>query len=164
MGSIMSLEKLEQLKVKDVMCTRKLISVEPDMLARDVSVIFAENNISGAPVLNEDRELMGVVSLSDIARSEAILDLKGVLELIFFNSSDEIKSQIDEHLKDNYSELVASDIMTPNPITTQEDDTVKSAVKIMLDNRIHRIIVLKEDKVIGLLSITDILKLLAGEK
>ncbi|MEW5819460.1 MAG: CBS domain-containing protein [Cyanobacteriota bacterium] len=153
-------ENIDKLTVKDVMKSEKIISVRSNMLAREISVLFAENNISGAPVVDQEDNLVGVISVSDISRSEAILDLKGVLELIFFNASDEIKSQIDNHLSENYSELSCSDIMTPNPIFVEPEDPLREAIKLMVENKIHRVIVVKDNKIAGILSMTDIMNLL----
>lgn len=153
---------IKKIKVKDIMKSKDIIIVKEDMLARDISTLFAEKNISGAPVINEYNDLVGVVSLSDISRSEAILDLRGVLELVFFNATDEIKTQVDKHLTENHRELVGRDIMTPNPITVHPEDSLEEAVKLMHSNKIHRLIVMNGTRIDGILSLTDFLNLFVG--
>lgn len=154
-------KKFNNLTIKNLLEEKqtKLITVDELMTVRDVTITFAENNISGAPVVDGDNNLAGVISLSDVSRSEAIIDLKGVLELIFFNASADVKSEVEEHLRENYSELTASEIMTPNPITVELNDKLKSAIKIMLDNKIHRLIVTDKGKLTGIITTTDVLNL-----
>jgi len=64
---------LDNILVKDIIKLDKVIVVNPEMTAREASILFAKENITGAPVVNANNELIGVVSVTDITRSEAIL-------------------------------------------------------------------------------------------
>lgn len=154
-------KKFNNLTIKNLLEEKatKLITVDELTTVRDVTILFAENNISGAPVVDSDNKLVGVISLSDISRSEAIIDLKGVLELIFFNASNDVRTEIDEHLRENYSELTVSEIMTPSPITLEMEDKLKTAIKLMLENKIHRVIVMNKGELYGIITTTDVLNL-----
>lgn len=154
---------LNDILVKDIMRTDKVIVVNPEMTAREASILFAEENITGAPVVNANNELIGVVSVTDIIKSEAILDLKGVLELVFYNSSEEIKQTVQQHLNQNYSELSVSDIMSLYPVTATPDSSLKHIAKIMMENKIRRVIITEDNKVAGLVTITDILKIVVAD-
>ena len=61
---------MRKLSAADVMNTR-VLTVRPDMTARELAGFLVENQISGAPVLDAHGKLVGVVSLTDIAESDA---------------------------------------------------------------------------------------------
>lgn len=154
---------IKDLTVKDIIKDLEVISVTPNVDVRELAIIFAENNITGAPVVEDNGDVIGVVSVRDITRSEAILDLKVVLELIFFSATDEIKEQVQKHLNDNYSELTVREIMSYNPVKVSLEDSVSEVVKLMLEHKIRRVIIVEDNKPIGIVSITDILRLLYEE-
>jgi predicted transcriptional regulator len=61
---------MKNLTAKDVM-NPKVLSVRDDMTLHELATFLTENEISGAPVLDDCGKLVGVVSLTDIALSEA---------------------------------------------------------------------------------------------
>lgn len=140
---------------------RDIISVKPDMLARDLSFLFMEKDISGTPVVDENKNLIGIVSMTDLAKSEAIFDLKGVLELIFLDAPSSVMEIVNSHLSENFHELTVEDIMTNDPISVTQNDNLCDVVKLMLDNNIHRIIVAEGEKPIGIITNTDILEVIS---
>jgi CBS domain-containing protein len=155
----MSSSDIKDLKIRDILTNKELVKVPAEMSVRDLCNLFAEKNITGAPVIGANNKLVGVVSVSDIARSEAIIELKGVLDLIFISASPEIKHEVERHLNENYAEPRVKDIMTPKPITLNPDDRCEAAVKLMLDNKIRRVIISDNGKLLGIITITDILNL-----
>ena len=61
---------MSNLTAKDVMNPR-VLSVRDDMTLHELATFLTENEISGVPVLDSGGKLVGVVSLTDIALSEA---------------------------------------------------------------------------------------------
>src|SRR5262249_49717294 len=59
----------QAMKVKDVM-TADVRTVGPETLLRDVAAILAEHRISGLPVVDSERRVLGVVSSADILLKE----------------------------------------------------------------------------------------------
>ena len=153
---------LKKLKVKEYLENKKgkIITVNPEMSARDVSNIFAEKNITGAPVVNKDNEVVGVVSITDITRSEGIIELRGLIDLIFLNASEEIQTRVQNHLNENYSELTVKELMTPGPVVASPEDSIEDIVKIMIQNKIRRVIITRNNRVAGIITVTDILNLI----
>ena len=56
---------MKELKAKDIM-TKDILKVREDWSIHRLAEFFAENSISGAPVISSDGKLVGVVSLTDI--------------------------------------------------------------------------------------------------
>ena len=61
---------MKQLTAKDVM-NPHVIAVREDMTLHELATLLTEHGISGAPVLNQSGKLVGVVSVTDIALTEA---------------------------------------------------------------------------------------------
>ena len=60
------------------------------------------------------------------------------------------------------TDLKVNNIMTPNPITVDENTSIESLAKIMLDHNIHRLIIEKDSDIVGIISTRDILYHIAG--
>ena len=66
---------LTKIKVKDIM-TRDVITVPPDFTAEETAQVLLKNKISGAPVVDANRQLVGAITQADIFR--VLISLTGV--------------------------------------------------------------------------------------
>ncbi len=53
-------------------------------------------------------------------------------------------------------------LMTPNPVTVNEDDPVEKVVEIFLNNPFHRLPVVRDGKLVGIVTVKDLIKLIAS--
>ena len=145
---------------RDIM-TRKVIVVEEDTTITDLIRIFVENKISCVPVVNNEKKLVGIVTKTDILGYFMDIDLhisvKEVLKDIL-----EYCSEHDEKEPPSEHEMKVRVIMTPDPITAGEETSVESLAKTMIDNKIHRLIITKDNEIVGIVSTLDILYHVAG--
>lgn len=111
---------------------KEVISIAPNRPVFDALVILAEYKI-GALVVLEDGKLVGIFSERDYAR-----------EVILKGRSSKT-TQI--------SEVMTNKVLFGNP-----DDTVEQAMSIMSEKRIRHFPVVEDDKVVGMLSIGDLVK------
>lgn len=119
---------------------RDVLSVSPGTALLDIHRLFLAEEIHGAPVIDEDdRSLCGMISTLDLLR--AVLDQTELLEP---------------------ATLRASDIMVPDVVTIGPDATLGEAAALMRAQRIHRLIVVEHDEVVGVLSTFDVIAALAG--
>jgi CBS domain-containing protein len=158
---------MRDLVAKDVMNT-DLITVPADMTVAELAEFLVENEISGVPVEDAEGRLVGVVSLSDVARSltgrdEAVLThrdsdyyLRSWEER--FNAEDLAGLRVAE------SDETVGEIMTPSVLAVDEEMPVSRVAAKMIDARIHRLLVTRDRKVVGILSTTDLLGLLADDE
>ena len=145
---------------KDVM-TKSVIVVEEDMKVYRLMEILNENKISGVPVINKDGKLVGIVTKSDVLVTfldfgidlNLRIGLKDILELEQEKGSAEVKPE---------TEMEINDVMTPNPITASEDTPIEKLAEIMIDKKIHRIIITKDNSIVGIISTLDLLHYVAG--
>ncbi|MDP5138882.1 MAG: CBS domain-containing protein [Spirosomaceae bacterium] len=128
-------------KVRDILAQKKIkhiISVTPTTTVIDALKIMAEKNI-GAVVVMENDKLVGIFSERDYAR-------KGIVQ------GRKAKS------------TAMSEVMTPKVFTVEPDMTVRDCMQIMSDRHFRHLPVLDEGKVVGLLSVGDIVTNLITEQ
>jgi len=154
---------MRELTAKDVM-TRQVLTVPPDLTVHELSVFLIENQISGAPVVDERGGLLGLVSLTDIAESDALRDDVAVEGRPRDKDSWRGKANADEvrGFRMERPDLVVRDIMTPAAYTVPEDTPVATLAQTMLAGRIHRLVVTREHAVVGIVTSLDLLKLLVN--
>lgn len=118
------------IKARDLMQTR-IVAVTRQYGARDVSILIQSGIFSGVPVIDPGNHLVGVVTEFDILNT--LLAKKDLLT------------------------LKAEDIMTRDPVTVEETTTAEDIVKRMLEYQIIRIPVVREGRLVGIISRTDLL-------
>lgn len=109
-------------------------SVTSDYTVFDALKVMGEKNIGALPII-EEGELKGIFSERDYARKIVL------------------------HNKSSHDTLV-KDIMTANVITVSPDDTIDQCMELMSNRRIRHLPVVNEGKVVGLLSISDLVKVI----
>jgi CBS domain-containing protein len=137
------------MKVQEIM-TRDVVTVDLDAELRDVARILVDKNISGVPVCGAQGELVGIVSEGDILVKEGgPRDERG-----FFGSlrgADVKQAQKARALK-------AKDAMTAQVVTISPYASVAEAARHMSDMGIKRLAVVKDDKLVGIVSRTDLVR------
>ncbi len=153
---------MKNLIAKDIM-NPSVISVEEDLSVHELANFFTEKMISGAPVVNKDGKLVGVVSLSDIVRNDerrmAIVNDKQESDYYLSGWEDNLNSdEIQElHLEEDDS-LTVRNIMTPLIFKVKETEPISAMSDIMIGGRIHRLLVTRDEKVVGIITTLDMLK------
>jgi CBS domain-containing protein len=140
----------------------------PDTLSvGELAAFLVQHEISGAPVCDEAGDLVGVVSVIDIA--QAATERPPLSKPDYFArgweprvSPEELGRLRGEH--GEHGERTVREIMTPTVYSVPEDTPVSEVAEIMIDRHIHRLLVTREEKVIGIVSTSDLLGLLVEEK
>jgi CBS domain-containing protein len=124
------LQKLKSMKVSEVM-TRPVMCTSPDTPAHDILEKLNRSNISGMPVV-EGTTLIGIVTETDILK-------------LFIQGK-------------NLRSALASEFMTRNVITAEQDSLMLSAIKAFLDNQIHHLPITHKEKLVGIIFQHDLIK------
>jgi CBS domain-containing protein len=156
-----------ELKAKDVM-TRHVLSVKPDWPLEQLADFLVRHSISGAPVTSDTGELIGVVSLTDIARAATISeeDLSAGDRHEYYSRilDDPFPAGDVEILPtDEHSQLKVQEIMTPVVIDVSEDAPVTEVAAAMIDGQVHRLFVTRDDKIQGIITTLDMLKVIRDQ-
>lgn len=154
------------MKARDLM-TREILTVYEDMPVTELAAFFAENQITGTAVIDEQRKLVGVVSLSDIAtragESKTIvrneldpnLDVRGWEEIY---NREEVAGLHIEH-----ADLLVRDVMSRAAWAVSENTEISRVAEKMLHGPLHRLFVTRGDELTGVISTFDFLRLFAGD-
>lgn len=115
--------------------SKNLISVPVNAKIKDVAKVLYEHSIRGAPVVDSSGNVVGLITTADIA--------KAVVE-------NDIDAPVTKYMRRHIVKI-------------QADQDILDAIKIMLDKKIGRLLVVNDDdKPIGIITRTDILKRIAG--
>jgi CBS domain-containing protein len=147
------------MRASDIMTT-KVVTVSPDQKVDEIARVLLEKGISAVPVTNADGKVVGIVSEGDLwRRQENETERHRSSWLRMFTSSDD---EAREYAKTHG--MTAAQVMTDNIITVSEDDLVGDIAQILEKRRIKRVPVLKDGKLVGIVSRANLLHGLAASK
>lgn len=148
----------------DLMQTNVVV-LDASMPVADAFRIFEEDRISGAPVVDATGKLVGFLSSRDLTRSEHLDEDRmrsqpGERELAAFDDDDDTGRYPD---KENYSpevvgQTVVQDWMTPEVVSVAPELSLPELCREMVDRGIHRVIVVSEGRVRGIVSTFDVVR------
>jgi CBS domain-containing protein len=140
-----------------------VMTVRDDMTLHELATFLTENEISGSPVLDRKGKLIGVVSVTDIALSEAErASIEADSAPRFYSGGWKERVSPEDlaglHLENNG--LLVRDIMTPAVYTVPDTAAVSEIAKTMITGRLHRLLVIRDHQVVGIITTLDLIKLL----
>ena len=126
--------------VKDILQAKghEIWSISPERSVYDALTFMAEKNVGALVVMEKDR-VIGIISERDYARK---VILKG-------------KSS---------KELAVREIMTSRVVCVRPEQTMEECMELMTDKHIRHLPVLDENRLVGLISIGDVVKAFIAEK
>ena len=153
---------MKDLTARDIM-NRNVITVPDDMTVQKLADMFIEKMISGAPVVDVHERLVGVVSLSDIVRTGTQRsDIKRDplhSDYYLYGWEDKIsENEFDGLRLESNSDALVRDIMTPTIFGVPEGMPIGEMADTMIRGRIHRLIVTRGNRVIGIVTTLDMLE------
>jgi CBS domain-containing protein len=145
------------LSAEDLM-TRNVLCVFAELDLRDLAKLLLDRGITGAPVTSEDGTLVGVVSQTDLLRYNLSRDSELVMESDFYETARIEGSQLPKgfQILDTRTAKVA-DVMTPVIYSVKESAPIEDVARLMREKRVHRIIVERARRVVGLISALDLI-------
>jgi len=140
--------------------TANPVTVKPLDSVETVLKLLEEQHISGLPVVNDNNEVVGVVSETDLLFKERPIRMPLYLtflgSVIYLESLDKFEQQLKKSLG-----MLVQDVMTPEPINISVDAPISEAASLMLDKQVNRLPVVDQDnKLIGILTRSDLMRVL----
>jgi len=115
-----------------------------DTPVQDVARFMADNDVSALVVVNDDEHMIGLISRTDL-----------------------INARLYEQYWKHWRGLTAGHIMVTDVVVVSKHDNVHVASKLMMERRIHRVVVIEQQnggqKPVGVLSVTDLVRDIARE-
>jgi CBS domain-containing protein len=151
--------------VADVM-TRTLVTVAPDCTVPQLEKVLTDHRIGAVPVLDHGK-LGGIVSRADVMRricvERSVAEVVSAADIDFSgfdqNPSAAVEfTEIAELLGCRIDHLTAADVMSTEIRSVTPDAPLAAAAKLMIAHRLHHVLVLEGDALVGLLSSFDIVR------
>jgi CBS domain-containing protein len=125
------------LRARDFMQT-DVLAISPETSLHDIHRMFVEEEIHGAPVVDEDGTVCGVITSLDLLRPAA----------------DEVDTD----------ELTAADIMTRELVAVSPDMPIADVAETMRAQHVHRVLVIENRELCGVLTTFDLLRAFVPDK
>jgi len=140
------------MKIKEVMI-KKIITVKSGQTLIEAARILVKNNISGAPVVGKKGNLVGMISEKDLFRA-LYPDVKDILKDVrLWLGKEKIKHRVLAKRG-----ILVDELMTKKIISIGPDAEILEAGSAMLTAQIHRLPVIKNKKLVGIVSRPDIFR------
>lgn len=140
----------KEIMIKDVM------TVRPETTVEEAGRLFMEKNISGAPVVDEDGRLFGIITENDLIMKDKRFHLPTILRIFDAYIPLETPSQMEKEFRKMAAYLV-KDICTRDVITITEETSLEEIASIMTEKNVHLLPVLKGKKFAGLVGRHEVL-------
>ena len=140
------------------------ICARENMTVAELMDLLQDRQISGVPVVNTEDRLVGVISITDL------------LALETEDNDEALTGGSDYHTSPAMDGLAAADgllqpaeeirdcpiatLMSRHVITTTEEAPLGKLADLLLSHRIHRLVIVREDRIAGIVSVRDILRAL----
>ena len=164
------ISRIRGMSIQNAM-TRDVVTLNAKDKVRVAWTKLMENDISGAPVVDDDGLVVGILSMSDINGSilERFQKARALREATMPDADEAAKD------REETKELsLAMRAVTDSPVSSLLPmnqkvsslgplDSLERAIKMMADGNLNRLPVVKEGKAVGILSRQDVIMILAGK-
>ncbi len=154
---------LSGLCARDIM-HGNLLTVYEGWTIHRLAEFFIHRQISAAPVIASDHELVGVVSVSDIVRFNTMDEEQrgDALRNLYRDSCGQEINEADLRawVKTADRNCTVHQIMVPEVITVDEEAPLGSVVAKLIKHHIHRVFVTDDNKITGVITTMDALQAL----
>ncbi len=147
------------LKAKDIM-TKDVITVKPESTVKELARLLMDNKISGVPVVDEEKKIVGIVTENDLISKNKRLHIPTIMRL--FDAFILLGSgRMEAELK-KMAATIVDEICTRKVLTIQEDLSLEDIATIMAEKHIHLLPVMRDDVVVGIVGKEDMVRAMTG--
>ncbi|MFZ5760232.1 MAG: CBS domain-containing protein [Thermodesulfobacteriota bacterium] len=147
------------LTAKDIMTT-SVITVNPDLAVEELAALLWEKRISGAPVVDAEGALVGVVTESDLIDQTKKIHIPTMISfldsVIMLESAAKVEKQIGK-----MTGTTVDDICSKKVVSVKEETPLEEIATIMAEKGLHTIPVVRDGELVGVVGKKDIIKTLA---
>jgi CBS-domain-containing membrane protein len=148
------------LKAKDIM-TADVLTVKPEATVEELARVLMEHKISGVPVVDDNRHLVGIVTENDLIRKNKRLHIPTVIRL--FDAFILLGSgRMEEEIK-KMAATTVNEICTKKVLSITEETSLEEIATIMAEQHIHLLPVLRDGIVVGIVGKADMVKAMRYE-
>ena len=138
--------------------TTDVLMFAPDDNVGDAMAQLVDRGIDGAPVVNSDNQVVGMISTGDLIVQETELHVPTIISL--FGATLELPSA-HKHFEDDLRKTLGAtvaDVMTSKPATVGPDETIEAAATKLHEHEVSRLPVVGTLGLVGIISRVDVLR------
>jgi CBS domain-containing protein len=147
-------------RVKDIM-TRNVVTVSPDATLKEIAGLLVKHSVSSVPVCDEAGRVVGIISERDLLRpfGKTIAQRRDWWISVLAQGND---------LEPQFETLIGVDqhraaLLMTQPVRTIEEETeLSDLAEIMSQHDIKRLPVLRDQRLVGIVSRADVVRAIAG--
>lgn len=128
--------------IKDFMIKEPIVIKYTESLMQLIE-LFEMVGVSHLIVINEWKQVVGIISRSDISK-----------KLQYLSNNTTGGTYTEKYLKGT----TAGDIMTKNPISLKPEDSLEYAAELLLQKQFHSLPVVRDDEPVGIITVFDVMK------
>lgn len=152
---------MAELTARDIM-TPDPVTVTRDLSVTEAAKLMAERRIGALPVVEEGR-LVGIVTEGDLIMRDVKVEFPTYIHLLDgFIMYPPATARFESELKKAVGATVG-DVMTTDPVTVQADTPVSDIATLMVDRDVGKVPVLEGERLVGIVSKSDIVRSLVAE-
>jgi CBS-domain-containing membrane protein len=144
---------------KEIM-TPEVITVTKTTSIKNLSDLFIKHRVNGFPVLDEDDQLIGIVTEKNLIEQNKNLHIPTVIALfdavIYLESGKKFEAEVKR-----FNATQVKDIYTSNVVTVSSDTSIHEIASMMAEKSVHSIPVVDGKNILGIIGKLDIIKGLA---
>lgn len=156
-----SIPATQEKLVRDIMTT-EVIKIYPETKVGDVARLMTQHAISGLPVVDQQEQVLGVVTERDMIFRNTRFRLPGFIMIL----DSIIPLETSSHYRDRLQHTLgttAREIMSEPAVTISPDATIEELAEVMIDRRMNPVPVVQNGRLVGIVSRSDIIRLMAIE-
>ena len=140
----------------DIM-TKDVVTVKRETTVRELAEIFETRNFGSLPVVDDEDNLIGIVTASDLMEQGRSLHIPTVISLFDWVIPLQGERALERELQKMTAQTVG-EIISPDVVTVSPSDPVSTIADIMSDRKLHALPVVSNGKVVGMVARIDIIR------
>ncbi len=140
----------------DIMTT-EIHTVHQDTEIKALAKMFVEHNVNAMPVVDDDGELVGMVTQTDLVEQDKPLHIPTVISLfdwvIYLESPKKFMEEVRKVTARKVNEICSKDV-----VTCTRDTPVAMVASLMVDNKVHLVPVIADGRIAGVVARLDIIR------
>jgi CBS domain-containing protein len=141
--------------------TKDVITISSAATVEELARLLIEHKISGAPVVNNKKELIGIVTENDLISQNKRLHIPTIIRL--FDAFIVLGSgKLEEEIK-KMAAATVEEICIKKVVSITEDTPLQEVATIMSEQKIHLLPVLRNNVVVGIVGKADLVNAMTRE-
>ncbi|HEY6874420.1 MAG TPA: CBS domain-containing protein [Geobacteraceae bacterium] len=142
--------------------TKEVVTVKKETTIRDLAGIFTTRRISCAPVTDDDGNLIGIVTETDLVEQDKSLHIPTVISIfdwvIYLESGKKFEKELNKMTGQTVGDIYATEVDTVAPSTP-----ISEVADLMSTKKIHALPVVEGKKVVGIIARIDLIRTMIGQ-